>query len=176
MGAHGRRGQMRNDSPLKNYDSFGGVTKNGAATKNDFAGNPTPKEYHADPDNYGNTHSVGRALIAVFAASLAAILLFGGGALGTTTTDVPGAKIVSTIVALNEIAYNISVPAGEEALSVRVVGGSSKQEKKLVPGTNEGKFAGLSAGKKYTLEVFMKQGFGETIVASKTLRTKPLDQ
>lgn len=161
---------MRNDLSFKNYDPLDGSTRNGV-TKNDFAGNPTPKEFHADPDNYGNTHGVGKAVFTVIAASLAAILLFGG-ALGFGSSDID-VRILSTLVTANEISYAISVPEGEDGLTVALYSAHSRQEKPLKAGDNEGTFKGLASNARYTLEVIKKGAMGDTSVASKELRTKP---
>ncbi len=160
---------MRNDVPTKNYDAARGATKNDAATKNEFGGNPTPKEFQSVPDNYGNTHGAAKAVMAVLAASLVAVLLFGG-ALGGTGTDIT-VNISSTTVSFYEISYTIELPADASGLTVAVYNSLTRQERALSPGINSGTFKGLGADRTYTLEVVKKAGFGETVYASKKLHT-----
>ncbi len=161
---------MLNGSPTKNYDPARGSTKNGAATKNGFAGNPAPKEFHSDPDNYGNTHGAAKAVMTVLAASLVAVLLFGG-ALGGTGVDLD-VKISSTVVSFDMVSYTIVVPDGAQGLKVAVYNSLSRQERALSPGENKGTFNGLGADRTYTVEVFKKEGLGETVYASKKIHTK----
>ena len=166
---------MKNDLPAKNYDPARGSTKNDAATKNEFGGNPTPKEFHEAPDNYGNTHGAAKAVMAVLAASLVAVLLFGG-ALGGTGTDIT-VQISSTAVSFSEISYAIEVPEDASGLIVAVYNSLTRQERALSPGTNTGTFKGLGEDRTYTLEVIGRLGLGETVYASKKLHTmKRADQ
>lgn len=160
---------MKNDLPTKNLDTVRGSVKNGAATKNEFGGNPTPKEFHDAPDNYGNTHGTAKAVMAVLAASLVAVLLFGG-ALGGTGTDIV-VDISSTLVSFCEISYTIEVPEDVGGLTVVVYNTLSRQERPLSPGTNTGTFEGLGEDRTYTLEVVSGSGMSKTVYASKKLHT-----
>ncbi len=160
---------MKNDLSPKNYDAARGSTKNDAATKNEFGGNPTPKEFYEAPDNYGNTHGAAKAVMTLLAASLVAVLLFGG-ALGGTGTGIT-VQISSTTVTFSEISYSIEVPADASGLTVAVYNSLTRQERALSPGMNTGTFKGLGEDRTYTLEVKGKSGLNETVYASKKLHT-----
>ena len=160
---------MRNDIPAKNPDPARGSFKNGATTKNDFAGNRTPSEFRSDPDNYANTHGAAKAVMIALAASLVAVLIFGG-ALGGAGADI-AVQISSTYVTYDSISYTIIVPAGAEGVVVAVYNSLSRQERALAEGENSGVFQGLGADRTYTLEVYKKEGLGESVLASKKLHT-----
>ncbi len=165
-----QKGQrMKNDLPPKNYDAARGSTKNDAATKNEFGGNPAPKEFYDAPDNYGNTHGAAKAVMTLLAASLVAVLLFGG-AVGGTGADIT-VQISSTTVTFSEISYAIDIPADASGLTVAVYNSLTRQERALSPGVNTGTFKGLGEDRTYTLEVISKSGISETVYATKKLHT-----
>lgn len=161
---------MRNDNTCKNSKPDCGAI-NGRASRNDFKGNPSPKEFYAAPDNYANSHGVAKAVMTALAASLVAVLLFGGALGGTAGTDI-AAQISSTSVTYDAISYTIVIPDGATGLLAVLSNAFSRQERALSPGENIGEFKNLAQDNAYTLEVVKKETFGETVYASKKLKTK----
>lgn len=154
----------------KNYDPARGRLKNDPSLKNDFAGNKTASEFHADPDNYANKSKFGRAILALFAATLVATLLFGGTALSTGEQDPVKIDIVSTWVSASEVGYHIVVPQNEDGLILAVYNNNTRLETRLYGGDNEGVLSGLNADRTYNFEVTRQDSASP--LAQKKIRTK----